>query len=132
VLPDGWEALPVSGKFLMFGGPRVGDSRVMIIVTQEQNSNMLEMYTAFYQDDFIAILTNYKQISEDFLNADDGSIYFKWVFEDDRLGIESYRTIYFYDAGDWKLLMMYQRLRSVGPEFDAAVDAAMKTVQYAR
>lgn len=119
-------------KYLRFGGPQVGNSRVVIVVTQEQNSDWLAMYTAFYQDDFIELLPNYVPISEDFPTTDDGQTYFIWTFEDDRSGIESYRAMYFYDAGDWKLIMMYQRLRSIGPEFDAVVDAAMKTVQYAR
>jgi hypothetical protein len=92
----------------------------------------MAMYSAFVQDALVGSLQNLQQISEEFLLTDEGKDYFRWEITDVQQGTTYHRVFYFYESGDWKLVITYTRPNNQGNENDVLIDEAMKTVQYKR
>ena len=87
-------------------------------------------YAATVQDTLKENLQNLSQISEDYLTTDDGKDYFRWEVTDTQKGVRYRQVFYFFESGDWKLVITYTRPNNQGSEYDALVDEAMNTVRF--
>jgi hypothetical protein len=113
-------------------GPKVGDFAVNLVFIQEESPFPVAFYSAVVQDSLIGGLQDPKQIQEDFLLTDEGKDYFRWEITHVQQGVTYHQVLYFFESGDWKLVITYTRLNDQGAENDALVEAAMKTVRYRR
>ena len=80
----------------------------------------------------IAEQENLTTISEDFLVTSEGKDYFRWEFTYTQLGKKVHQVVYFFESGDWTLIIAYTRLADQASEYDALVEESMKTVRYER
>ncbi len=90
------------------------------------------MYSAVVQDSLAGQLQNLNTISEEFLTTDEGHTYFRWEITHVAEGRTLHQVLYFFESGDWKLVITYTRLNDAGAEYDTLVDEAMETVRYTR
>jgi hypothetical protein len=132
VPPDNWQEKEVGLKYPALMGPVVGKVNLNLVFAEESSTFMLAFYSALLQDSVKKVIPNLTQISEDFLTTDEGKEYFRWAITDTQNNIQFHQVFYMYESGDWKLTITYTRSISAGAEYDAAVDAAMKTVLFTR
>ncbi len=105
------------------GGPN-------LIFGRDKSSFPVAFYAAQVQDSISAKVQDYKQISEDFLTANDGKDYFRWIYQgklNDKLGYVR-QAMYFFEAGDEKLLIAYTRPLNQYAEYDDQVEESIKSV----
>ena len=130
VPPEGWTPADVDLDYPGLIGPTVGNFNLNLRFFREKYRFDVFWYAARVQDDLKDKLQNLSQISEDFLTTDEGKDYFRWEFTDTQEGVIYHHVYYFYESGDWKLVINYTRLRNQGSEYDTVVDEAMKTVRF--
>jgi len=129
---EGWEEVETGGPYPALVGPAFGEDRLSLIFFEEQATAPLAFYTALMQDKIMRELSGIKQISEDFLNTRSGEVYFRWELTITKEGATFHQIIYFYESGDWKLVIMYSRPEGQGMEYDRVIDETMITVQFNR
>lgn len=130
--PEGWHAENVNMDQPGLFGPSLGDFSPNLIFIQEQSTFPVDFYSAMVQEALAESLTNLEQISEDFLVTEEGQDYFRWVIENTQEGAVYRQTLYFFESGDWKLVVIYTRPARQGTENDAIVDEAINTLRYKR
>jgi hypothetical protein len=128
---DGWTATDIGMAYPTFVGPTIGNVTLNLVFVEENSPYMLAMYTAFAQD-AVTGMYSVTQISEDFLETDEGKEYFRWELENTVNGVKIHQVMYFYESGDWKLIINYTRPRNSGSEYDDLIDQAMQSVQFKR
>jgi len=119
-------------KYPSFFGPQLGTTMLTLNFYQEEVEFPLAFYTAIFQDSFSQEIADFDTISEEFLATSEGLEYFRWEFEAIIDGKSVHHIFCFFESGDWKLIISYTRLRSLGAEYDALVDEAMQTVRFER
>ncbi len=117
-------------KYPALAGPRLGNSTLNLVFAEEEVAFPVEFYAAMVQDQLKETIPNVSQISEDFLTTPDGKDYFRWEIEYTQFNIKIHQIIYFFESGDWKLIITYSRPSSQGSEYDAQVDDAIETLQF--
>ena len=132
VPPKGWEAVDIGLEYPALAGPKFGKTTLSLVFEEEEPIFPMAGYAAIYQDKLTGKIPFITQISEDFLDAADGKIYFRWEIEYAQLGVSIHQAIYFFESGSWVLIVTYTRPRSQGAEYDAQVDEAMQTVRFER
>jgi hypothetical protein len=130
--PEGWQPVDAGLEYPALVGPEVGNYSPNLVFNQERYSFPMAFYSAVVQDSLAESLQNLTTIGEEFLTTDQGKEYFRWEVTDTRQGVTYHQVFYFFESGDWKLVITYSRLNSQGSENDALVDEAMKTVIYVR
>ncbi len=129
---EGWKPTNVGLEYESLIGPRSENFSQNLIIVEEKNpydkyqfaTQMLNNIAQYYPD-----LT---LISEDSLVTDGGKGYLRLVVEFTMQGYKVRQFQYVFESGGWKLNITYTRLTIQGPENDALVDAAMKTVKFER
>jgi len=66
------------------------------------------------------------------LCTDEGKDYFRWEVTYIQLGQKVHQVFYFFESGDWKLVITYSRLNNSGKEYDELMDETMQTVEFKR
>lgn len=90
----------------------------------------IPMFSAHVQDTMEGLTRNIVQISEDFLETNDGTLYFRWIMEHNPKGTELHQAFYISGSGKWFLTAMYGRPKSAGSEYDQQIDEAIKTLSF--
>lgn len=130
ILPVGWQTKDVGlGEPGLFG-PSLGDFSPNLIFIQERSLFPVDFYAAMVQDSLAQSLTDLKQIGEDFLVTEEGQDYFRWEMENTVEGVVYRQVLYFFESGDWKLVVTYTRPADKGEEADPMVEEAMHTLRY--
>jgi len=129
---EGWEEEDVDFANLALIGPEVGGYNVSLVFMQEESTFPVAFYAAIVQDSWAGKIQNFNQISEDFLITDEGEDYFRWEFTHVNQGIKFRQIFFFYESGDWKLMIAFTRVDDSGAEYDEIIDEVMKTVKYKR
>jgi hypothetical protein len=132
VPPDGWQAKKAGADYPILTGPKIGNFSPVLTFAQNKSPFPVEFYAATYQDGLKRRLPNLSQISEDFLTTEEGNGYFRWEVTTTQQGVRYHQVFYFYESGDWKLIITYTRRDDQGSQYDPQIDAAMKTVQFSR
>lgn len=131
--PEGWEPLEIGLKYPAIIGPNVGNFNLNLVFVQEKAAFPLAFYVAQVQDQLGGFVQNLKQIKEDlFLVTDEGKDYIRWEITNINNGKHVHQVMYFFESGDWKLIITYSRGLNAGSEYDSLVDEAMKTVRFTR
>jgi hypothetical protein len=128
--PTGWQPRDVGVEQPGLFGPSLGDFSPNLIFIQEESLFPFEFYAAMVQDSLAESLDSLKEISEDFLVTDGGQSYFRWEMESTQEGEVYRQVLYFFEAGDTKMVVTYTRPRNQGEEYDPQVDAAMKSMRF--
>jgi hypothetical protein len=128
--PKGWLPADAQTDYPALKGPLAGNYAPNLTFFEDQSRYPMAFYSAIFQDRMQEQLTAYRQLKEEFLTTATGQDYFRWELEHTRGGAVFHQILYFYESGDWKLVITYTRLRSQGPKNDALIDAAMQTVQF--
>ena len=92
----------------------------------------MDFFAAMVQDSLKEKLKNLIQISEDYLTTADGKHYFRWEVTDIQQGVTYHQVFYFFESGDWKLVITYTRPKDQGSQNDTLVDDSMTTVRFTR
>jgi len=129
---DGWEEMDIGLAFPVLAGPSSGGFTPNLSFVQEESIFPVEFYAAMVQDSIDEAMGGVTQISEDYLTTEDGENYFRWVIDNVQQNQNIRQVFYFYESGDWKLVIIFTRLRSSGEEYDEVVDQAMRTVRFMR
>ncbi len=132
VLAEGWKPEAMGLEYPALVGPIVGQSRLDLGFIESQSTDPLAFFSAQFQDSLKKVTPGLKQISEDFLNAADGSQYFRWAFDDSATGTARLNVVYIFESGNWKLVVAYNRPADQGSYYDNIVDEMMKTVRFTR
>ncbi len=130
VYPAGWKAEDVGLEYLALLGEKIGDYTPNIIFYTQSYALPLEFYAAVIQDSLAARLDNLTTLSEESLTTPDGKNYFRWEMNFSQDGQLVYGVQYFFENGDWKLIIAYTRLQAQGAENDALVEAAINTIVF--
>jgi hypothetical protein len=130
IMPEDWEIEDEGDEYTVIRGPAKGGFQPTLLIARISDPMMLELWTASVQDDTIAMMKGYSQISEEFIESDDGDTFFRWEFTATQNGSKYHFTFYMYDPGTWKLVISYMRLEKAGAEDDAMIDASMRSVLY--
>lgn len=130
ILPEGWEEREIGLKYPALFGPTIGGFNTNLVVVQEEVSFPLGFYTAMIQDTFASTYTGLSQVSEDFLTTNEGLDYFRWEYTFSQNGVGVRQILFFYESGDWKLMIAFTRPANQGAELDPLIDEAMMTVRY--
>jgi hypothetical protein len=117
-------------KYPSFFGPKIGGFQANLGIVQEQVAFPVAFYSATVQDGLAKVFPDLAQVSEDYLVTNEGRDYFRWEFTFTQNGIALREIFYFFESGDWKLVMVYARPADQGAELDALVEEAIKTVRY--
>jgi hypothetical protein len=113
-------------------GPEAGNYSPNLIFIQEESPFPMAFYSAMIQESVMDSSENLTQISEDFLVTEGGKDYFRWQTVTVQQGVAYQQVFYFFESGDWKLVVIYTRLRDFGSQYDDMVDEAMSTVRFKR
>ena len=132
VAPEGWDPEEIGMAYPALVGPNVGEFTVNMLFVQEESPFPMAMYAAFVQDAVVESFQDLNQISEEFLFTDEGKDYFRWEVTNIQQGKTYRQVFYFFESGDWKLVVTYTRPSNTGAENDELVEESMKTVQYKR
>jgi hypothetical protein len=127
---EGWQPVEIGMEYPAYVGPVIDDFALNLIFIQEENQFMMAMWSAMVQDEILETVENVKSISEDFLTTLDGQDYFRWEMTNFQQDKKIHQVMYFYESGDWKLVVTYTREITSGEENDALVDSAMQTMQF--
>jgi len=130
VYPTGWKAEDVGLDYLALLGEMTGTYNPNIIFYTDNSSFPIEWYAAGVQDSLAERLDNLTTVSEEFPTTSSGKNYFRWELNFYQNGIPIHAVQYFFENGDWKLIIAYSRLRDQGAENDALVEAAIDTLQF--
>jgi hypothetical protein len=132
ILPFKWKEDEIQENFASLKGPIVGRSWLQIVLTQVEYYGSLADFTVDFRNVAKQGVEKYTDLNEAYQRADSGEAYFRWECE--IYGNASYHhsVFYFFGRGDWKLVIVYDRLRSQSASYDDRIDAAMRTVLYAR
>ncbi len=128
--PEGWQSQEAGMQYPALAGPRLGNFTLNLVFIQEKSTFPMAMYSAFVQDALKETLKGLKEIKEDFLTTAEGKEYFRWEIQSTMQGVAYHQVLYFFESGDWKLVITYTRPLSQGSEYDAQVDEAMQTVRF--
>ncbi|OGO29180.1 MAG: hypothetical protein A2136_06605 [Chloroflexi bacterium RBG_16_54_11] len=90
----------------------------------------VEFYAALVQDSMAKKVESLTTISEDFLITPGGKNYFRWEMNSSQAGKSVYSVMYFFEVGDWKLVITYARLINQGKENDALVESSIETIKF--
>jgi hypothetical protein len=137
VAPEGWQPVDVGAEYPSLIGPKVGNYSINLAFSQEQDPGSSEpyglwMYTAMKQDRIKMKRPNLSQVSEDDFMTEEGKDCFRWEVKDTIKGMNVRQIFYFFESGDWMLMITYTRPENQGAEYDAVIDGAMRTVHYSR
>ena len=113
-------------------GPKAGNIDINLVFVQEKSAFPVYFFAAQVQDSLKEKFKNLIQISEDYLTTADGKDYFRWEVTDIQQGVTYYQVFYFFESGDWKLVITYTRPKGQGSQYDAPVDDSMMTVRFTR
>ncbi len=130
--PEGWQPRNVGTDYPALAGPEVGGYTVNLSFYFEQSTEPEGFYSAMMQDWLIGEIPELNAISEEFLVNGEGESYLRWEVEYSLEGQAFHQVYYFFEAGNWKLTVVYSRLQDQGAENDALVDAAIDTLQKGR
>jgi hypothetical protein len=130
VYPTGWREEDVGMEYPALIAGMMGENKPNIIFYTDTSSFPVEWYAAGVQDSLAERLDNLSTISEDFLITSSGKNYFRWAMNFYQNGVSVHAVQYFFENGDWKLIIAYSRLKDQGVENDALVEAAIDTVQF--
>ena len=129
---DGWEEVEVGLAYPVLLGPTVGGFNLNLVFVQEESTFPLAFYTAIAQGSVEENFQSLTPISEEFLYTDEGKDYFRWEVTNVQLGEVVHQVFYFFESGDWKLMIIYSRHSNAGMEYDALIDETMQTVEFER
>lgn len=132
VPPKGWGPKDIGLKYPALLGPRVQEFTLNLVIAQEETDFPMAFYTALVQDQLAKVLQGLKPIREDFLVTNAGKDYFRWELTHRMNDANVHQVMYFFESGDWIMIITYSRLQAAGSEYDSLVDEAMKTVRYER
>jgi hypothetical protein len=132
----GWRTMDMGRDDVGLRGPAIANYYPMLTFIRDTfqfgGGDMgVAMYSAAVQDSVTPKLPDLVQISENFLTTVDGASYFRWEITDTQNGIFLREVYYIFgSAGKTMLTVIYTRPDAGGSEFDAVVDAAMKTMRF--
>lgn len=132
LIPGGWQAKDVGLDEPGLFAPSLGDFSPNLIFIQERSIFPVYFYAAMVQDSLAQSLTDLKQVSEDYLTTAEGQDYFRWEMENTVEGVVYRQVLYFFESGDWKLVITYTRPTAEGMELDQLVEEAINTLRYQR
>jgi hypothetical protein len=132
IAPEDWQPQDVGLKYPALFGPTVGDFNLNLVIAQEETGFPMAFYSATIQDSFIKLFPDIVQISEEFLTTNAGKDYFRWEITYTQNSVKVHQVLYFFESGDWTLMIAYTRPADQGSEYDAVVEESMKTVRYER
>ena len=130
--PEGWLPMDVGEDQPVLVGPTVGNYDIHMRFILQESTWPVAIYSAMVQDSLVGQLQNLNTIGEEFLTTDEGHTYFRWEMTFVAEGRTLHQVFYFFESGDWKLVIAYTRPNDAGAEYDALVDEAMETVRYTR
>ena len=130
--PEDWEPLDIGLEYPALFGPTIDEFNLNLIMVEEQPGFPMAFYTALVQDNYVSIFPDLTTISEEFLFTNEGKDYFRWEVTLTQEGVKIRQIFYFFESGDWTLMIAYTRPADQGSEFDAQVDEAMLTVRFTR
>ncbi len=127
---QGWTPADIGLKYPVLIGPKVGNFSPNLVFVVDKSTFPLAFYSAQVQDSAKAILTDVKDISEDFLTTAERKDYFRWVIDNTQKGVVYRQVFYMFESGDGKLVITYTRPANQGQEYDEIIDEAMLTVKF--
>jgi hypothetical protein len=139
LLPDGWKLIPGTKNPTFQSKTSQGDKLALgFMYTQysflgqamDADETGVAMYSANLQDEISGSAKDLVSVSEDFLTAQNGSSYFRWVFEHNVNGITAHQVMYLFGSGKWFLVLTYIREKNASAQADGVIDAAMQTVVF--
>lgn len=113
-------------------GPSVGGFTPNLVIVQEEVNFPMAFYSAVIQDSFAEIFQDLTSIREDFLSTEEGKDYFRWEVTNVQQGELLRQIFYFFESGDWKLMVTFTRPNNAGAAYDELIDEVMQTVKYER
>ncbi len=129
---EGWEEMRIGLEYPALKGPMAGGFDLNLVFIQEEAAFPMAFYSALIQGSIEENFQEVTQVSEDFLVTAEGKDYFRWVMTHKQQGKTFRQTFYFYESGDWKLIITYSRLNNAGEEYDDLIDEVMQTVEFKR
>ncbi len=130
--PEGWMKVDRGLDYPSLRGPLVGRFAINLAFYQDRSNLPVEMYAAAVQHGMKTMFADLSLVSEGFRTTFEGLDYFRWEYTYTRNGAALRQIMYIFGPGDWKLVITYSRPKDQGSEYDAAVDAAIRTVHYER
>ena len=130
--PEGWELAEIDGTDPALIGPYIAscDCSVNVRFLQESSPFPVAMYSAFIQDSMKENLPDLNQISEDFGKTAAGLDYFRWEFKSTQSGKLIHQVVFFFESGDWKLIIIYSRPEIYASENDSLVEQALQSLEF--
>lgn len=138
-MPEDWEKADSPDGPVMIG-PTVASKQLSVGFLVDQynlfGSPMdadevgIPMFAAQVQDNVTAVTKDFKQVSEDFLETEEGKMIFRWEIEHKTNGKELHQVFYISGSGKWYLIAIYTRPISAGSEYDPIIDETMKKLLF--
>lgn len=131
VQPAGWDWQPsgLAGMTLLVGPPINSLPNMVMVLNAEVDFN-LAWDSAGFQDAATSQLKGYQLISEDFLESDDGEVYFRWEYKDTSDGLQNNNIIYIFSEDGHLVIASYTRPFSNGDWYNEIIDSAMETLRF--
>jgi hypothetical protein len=130
VPPPGWKPRDIGLDYPGLFAAAVGAAEPGLTFFRVEVAFPMAFYSAVFQDSLREKYKTIKTTREDFLSTSAGSEYFRWEFEQVINGRKYHEVLYFFEAGDKKLIVTYTRAVDRGQEYDAQVDEAMNTMHF--
>jgi hypothetical protein len=128
--PRGWLLKDIGLVYPALIGPQLENYNLNLVFFEEQSKFPLAAYASSIQDNLINADQNMHKVSDNALETDEGKSFFRWETETVRDGKSYHLIVYFFESGDWKLSTTYTRPAADGVQYDAEVDAAMKSLLF--
>jgi hypothetical protein len=127
---EGWVPTDVGMDQPGLVAPLAGDLKCTLMFIRVNTTFDVFFYAATFQDSLIAIYPDLSTVREDYLTTEEGKDYFRWEVTYISLGVGIHQIFYFFESGNWKLVISFLRPNNQGSEYDAMVDETMKTVHF--
>jgi hypothetical protein len=130
LFPTGWTAKEAGMQYPgLFANTDEKNSPNIIFYT-DTSPFPVEFYAAGVQDSLGKNETSITTVSEDFPTTSGGYNYFRWEFKYREGGLPIHTVMYFFENGEWKLILSYSRLADQGTENDQLVETAVDSIQF--
>lgn len=129
--PSGWRVAELAGlQYKIAVGPTSDDFSPNLVIVSEANTGTLAEYLTANKTAMAGVFSELEFLSEaEFLPAE-GEAGIKLVFESQQNNQMLHQVVYFFDAGESKVIVTYTRLVAQGETNDALVDESMRTFRF--
>ncbi len=128
LIPEGWKVADAGMAYPALISTEDAIYPPNIFFYTDSSAYPVAFYAAGAQDSLAKRVSNLNNISEEFGTTPGGKDYFRWELRFTQNDVAIHSIVYFFEVGEWKLIVTYSRQDNQGIENDALVENAMGTI----